>query len=592
MGPRAVDILLYVIASAQVAPPVLSMRIGPGSIISNHAYEFVAKFAFSWNAIKNTEVGSVSGTIEVEHPAFLAMYDDQGQSWNHIYKNQSLSCDWALIPYEEGGPCKHKWRLEPGKRNVIQLGITEHLVSRFWYFAIIAETCGDGLPGPPKAHALATVVSRRHLLTMKKKKPNNLEKRFPIFLGGAFGEVVALENATSNMPTHQVPMAPREAEDRSFHRKSPRPSSSYDDTVDLSSLHYLAGTEKISKEPFGTALGKVTVDMTFVNLEQGWQKHFGFDELGVLPWTILLIFVYSGFLAYQLATEKKRTKLVIGAIDANYVRREESAGRTGIPFGLSRNAEVAPLVRIHLVLVVLELASLVLRAGDLSAYAFKGTTATRWHWGRSVTVGVFSHSLNMLSRFGLVLVIMLVARGWTISSGPDAIRGGSHVLLIFSFNCLLEICANIWICLTWDPASSLYGYTAPGGMVVVLWRIILLVWFLKNLLGTLAEETDLARKHLYRIFALVFSCWFLALPLVVLVLTPPLAPVWRYKISRYTLDLMHFVALSAFGIIFWPAWSDRYFDVRGPEEEIKSLLGGIAKDDSSFPSQVGKDWDL
>jgi hypothetical protein len=110
-------------------------------------------------------------------------------------------------------------------------------------------------------------------------------------------------------------------------------------------------------------------------------------------------------------------------------------------------------------------------------------------------------------------------------------------------------------------------------MLVVLWRIVLLVWFVYNLRITYWHESDKPRQHLYRIFGLVFSIWFLAMPIVVVIVTPLLAPVWRYKVTRGVLDLSHFVALVAFGVIFWPAWSDQYFAVRGPTEEHDALLG-------------------
>ena len=169
---------------------------------------------------------------------------------------------------------------------------------------------------------------------------------------------------------------------------------------------------------------------------------------------------------------------------------------------------------------------------------------------------------------------MLVARGWTISSGPGAVRGAGEVLALFGATVVIEVGASVWICLTWDPASSLYGFTAPAGMLVVLWRIVLLVWFAYNLVTTSGREPDKPRRHLYRIFGVVFSVWFLALPVVVMIVTPPLSPVWRYKVTRCVLDLTHFTALVAFGLIFWPAWSDRYFDVRGPKGEFAALLGG------------------
>ena len=52
--------------------------------------------------------------------------------------------------------------------------------------------------------------------------------------------------------------------------------------------------------------------------------------------------------------------------------------------------------------------------------------------------------------------------------------------------------------------------------------------------------------------------------------------------TRCVLDVSHFVALVVFGVIFWPAWSDRYFDTRGVREEFDSLLDGRINNEDGY----------
>ncbi len=492
-----------------------AMRVGPGTVDSPNPYEFVAKFAFDVDPVAGTPVGTVHGVVAVERPAFLAMYDDEKFSWRTVYKNASLDCAWALTTRHHGGhgPCKRKWRLEPGRQNVIDLRITEHIVPRLWYFAVIAETCGGGTPP-----AAAAAAARRRRLS---------------------------EPAAAAPP-------------------QPRP-------LDLASVHWVAGTEVIHGASPANGLGKVTVDLTFLNIEDGWQRHFGFDELGVLPMTLVLCVCYALGFAYLMVTERKRMADVVkSAGPGGMGRRNSLAGRHrnggGNPVTNASSSasatRAAPLVRIWSILVLLQLCALTLRAIDLAVYASKGTTSTRWHWGRSMTLGVFWHALEILSRLGLQGAVFLVARGWTISAGPGAVRGATGLGVLFVATCVVEIGSHVWICLTWDPASALYGYQGTTGHCVVAWRLFLLCWFLLSMRRTYAGERDEARRHLYRVFGLVFTLWFVAFPVVVVVVAPLIAPVWHYKVILGVVDALHMLALGAFGIIFWPAWSDKYFEVR------------------------------
>ena len=86
-------------------------------------------------------IGAVKGVVRVHTPAYLVIYDDQKFSWNHIYNNESLTCDFALLPRSKGGPLVSKYKLLPHKDNLIEIKITEHLRPRLWYFAIVTTKC-------------------------------------------------------------------------------------------------------------------------------------------------------------------------------------------------------------------------------------------------------------------------------------------------------------------------------------------------------------------------------------------------------------------------------------------------------------------
>ena len=114
----------------------MSMHIGPGEINSNEIWEFVTKFAFDYAPKQGTIVGQIKGSIKVDTRSYLVIYDDQDFSWSHIYNNESLTCDFALLPRAKGGPLVNKYTLLPQKTNMVDIKITEHVRPRLWYFAI------------------------------------------------------------------------------------------------------------------------------------------------------------------------------------------------------------------------------------------------------------------------------------------------------------------------------------------------------------------------------------------------------------------------------------------------------------------------
>ena len=542
------------------------MRVGPGTLTSTLPFEFVTKFVFNYNPVQNTHVGSIQGSVTSATPAYLVIYDDEPFSWNQMLGVNNVSLCWAMKTRSSGGPAKMKWQLSPNEKIEIKLNIMEHLRPRIWYVAIIADTCSSGSSSSSSITDKLKLAQRRSLL------------------GGDV--VVTTSTSTTNSVLKNVPV--------------PTTTSSNSTTViAFNKINFVGGAESLGSSvdnsgrhggSGGGGLGRLHVDLTFVNDDQGWQRQFGFDEFGILPGTLILLCVYVVLFSWQMYTEKNRMKRVEKASKASAQRRHRNSSS---PVSSSSSSSghttggATPLVRVWSFLVLFQICSILLRTLDMISYASTGATATRWHWGRAMTMAIFAHSLDLMCRLGMTMAVFLVARGWTITSGPGEVRGKQSVLTIFCVTCLVEVIGHVWISLTYDPSKTNYGYDSTAGSVVVVWRVVQLLWFASNIAHTYLLEIDPKRQTLYMVFGLVFSLWFLSLPGVVLTVNHFIAAHWRYKIVRGTIDLIHFIALASYGVIFWPTWSSHFFETRGSPgsiEEQNQLLGIVEVNHRGSPS--------
>ena len=477
-----------------------SMHIGPGTITSNEIWEFVTKFAFNYAPQAGTIIGKISGTIRVDSDAFLVIYDDQDFSWSHIYNNDTLTCDYALLPRAKGGPLVNKYKLMPHKVNAIDIKITEHLRPRLWYFAIVTAKCNSV------------------------NKAKNGKK-----------------------------------------------------AMDLHNLHWLDDGEKNGD----LKLGKVFIDLNLINTRQGYQEHFSFDEEGMLPMTVLFLIVYFvGFVSQCYFQTKFSDNKVPSIVDGRITTTSERARKLTTNSSSSGNGQAFPLVKLWGILVLLELASLVFRTVDLLIYSKDGEEATRWRWSRLLTLQIFGWATDIASQLGLALMVMLIAKGWTITA--NEIRGRGQ-LMCFLVVVMVATCLMYgWAAVDWDPASTLYIYESVPGTVVLVLRLAMFFWFIRSLIETFRLEASLERRSLYKTVAVIYSLWFLSLPLIV-VGAYMLSPWYRAKVVSALVYSVHTIALSVFGVLFWPSRAKRYFNIKqsinADAEEGKSLLRGGYDDD-------------
>lgn len=57
----------------------------------------------------------------------------------------------------------------------------------------------------------------------------------------------------------------------------------------------------------------------------------------------------------------------------------------------------------------------------------------------------------------------------------------------------------VWDVVGRDRASTLYIYESVPGVLLILMRVALMVWFMYGVIGTFKEETDPHKKDFYKV---------------------------------------------------------------------------------------------
>eukprot|EP01126_Amoeba_proteus_P013536 TRINITY_DN15778_c0_g1_i3.p2 TRINITY_DN15778_c0_g1~~TRINITY_DN15778_c0_g1_i3.p2 ORF type:complete len:190 (+),score=28.41 TRINITY_DN15778_c0_g1_i3:1496-2065(+) len=178
-------------------------------------------------------------------------------------------------------------------------------------------------------------------------------------------------------------------------------------------------------------------------------------------------------------------------------------------------------------------------------------------------------ALTMLAQLLLMFICILVSKGWTISTPYLSQANLIKLFLVVITGCYVGLI--IWDFVLRDPASTLYFYDSPIGIIIVLFRVTLAGWFVWNIFNVLKVEIVPEKRKFYINFALLFSCWFVLLPLMV-VIALALRPWYRERtVSGISL------AIDAFGFIglvylLWPSRVNQYFTVSVPS---RSFVPGV-----------------
>ncbi|KAJ1445068.1 rhodopsin-like GPCR transmembrane domain-containing protein [Pelagophyceae sp. CCMP2097] len=116
------------------------------------------------------------------------------------------------------------------------------------------------------------------------------------------------------------------------------------------------------------------------------------------------------------------------------------------------------------------------------------------------------HAADLL----LLLLLILLAKGWTIVRRKISINGRVRIAIYMTFFVWATVLLEIWEMNVFDPALLASRYESPPGYVLVALRAVALVWFVYACKTTL--EKYRSKIGFYRKFLCVFGLWLAAKP--------------------------------------------------------------------------------
>ena len=113
----------------------------------------------------------------------------------------------------------------------------------------------------------------------------------------------------------------------------------------------------------------------------------------------------------------------------------------------------------------------------------------------------------------LVLLLVLLAKGWTIVRRKISANGRVRVALYMTVLTWTTVSLELWRVHVHDPATAAYHYESPPGVVLVSLRALMVVWF-----WYAASTTKRNYRHkvgFYAKFNAIFTLWLMAKPALV-----------------------------------------------------------------------------
>ena len=219
-----------------------------------------------------------------------------------------------------------------------------------------------------------------------------------------------------------------------------------------------------------------------------------------------------------------------------------------------RQDALHPIVKLLTSSILLQCVSIFCEFVHLAIYSGNGV-------GAPVMDGI-SQVLDMVSQLFFMLLLILISKGWTISSPRLTDRRALFIILaVFLFS---YVALFIWKEAATDSASTSYVYESPPGIILLVMRTLTLGWFLYCLHLTFTHETHPDKRRFYIVFGSLYSLWFIGLPVIVGVAA--VLDAWvRMKIVMAIYLAFNMAAVSGLGWLLWPSRAHEYFRITAPD---------------------------
>lgn len=176
----------------------------------------------------------------------------------------------------------------------------------------------------------------------------------------------------------------------------------------------------------------------------------------------------------------------------------------------------------------------------------------------------FAKFLGTVSQCGLILLILLLAKGYTITSSE--LRGRNTTLIITGVTTLLYVILFIIQTTTFtiyntDPATYIISWQTWAAVLILIMRVLLGFHFLWEVRSTYMMEDGESQLRFYQLFAAGYFAWLISLPLIVSI-AAACDFVVREKVVEVLFDLVNLAAIVMMGFLLRPR-SNEFFKLSG-----------------------------
>ena len=184
-------------------------------------------------------------------------------------------------------------------------------------------------------------------------------------------------------------------------------------------------------------------------------------------------------------------------------------------------------------------------------------------------VEVTGRILRAASNTIFILLLILMAKGYTITRGRLATSSAVKITVFMVIYCVVISVLFIWEGLFFDAGLVLYYYESPPGYGLVAMQCIAWVWFLYSLVFTLKHCST--KNTFYIPFFSFYTLWFWAGPTIILVAMFAMAKWSREKTVNGVQQLAGFIGHAFFLFLTRPNAANANFPFTIRTTQIASL---------------------
>ncbi|GFS01115.1 transmembrane protein 145 [Elysia marginata] len=215
-------------------------------------------------------------------------------------------------------------------------------------------------------------------------------------------------------------------------------------------------------------------------------------------------------------------------------------------------------------------------------------------WGSYGTTGWEMRRMEVLGRIiaagsniVFILMLILLAKGYTIVRGRLTNKAMVKITSFIFIYVVVSVALFIWEGIFFDPGLVLYYYESPPGYCMVAIILVGWLWFTKAAVFTLKHFK--AKTNFYIAFYVIYSIWFWASPVIILIAMFAMAKWTREKTVNGVQQFVAYLGHVIFLILTMPNKVNANFPYHIKTTQIASVPedGPLTGDDSARTDDEG-----